>query len=359
MSSSVPMSKIPQLTGIRAPAFWMIFLIHSGFHGYFLWSAVDLYFVLSGFLITNILLRQKKGESFFRIFYTRRFIRIFPPFYLVLVLSIFVLGDVSQMQTLSISLFVANFYMPFNDPTQIPSSYWALGPYWTLGVEEQFYLLWPLLVYKLSPRRMLWVCVGLIIAAPVFRGLGHIYLTQWTNSQWLFMFTWNRVDLLAAGGAIALVRYMNLWPAERMERMGLFLLGGCAVAIAICVILFPDFRFSGQTFFFSTVGLSLFCGLMAGLIMYLANATSGPIVKFCSLRPLMYLGTISYTSYLAHGTILHLFHERLGIATGWPLVLSAYPVTTLFAMLLWHVLEAPLQKLKDTKVSVTTTGKEL
>ncbi|MGH8539114.1 MAG: acyltransferase family protein, partial [Stenotrophobium sp.] len=143
--------QILQLDGIRALAFVMVLFSHAGFPGYLLWSSVDLFFVLSGFLITGILISQPKGDNFFRIFYTRRFLRIFPAFYAVLILSILVLHQVSWLQAFCTSVFLANFYMPFADTAHAPESYWALGPYWTLALEEQFYLLWPLIVFKLNP----------------------------------------------------------------------------------------------------------------------------------------------------------------------------------------------------------------
>lgn len=343
--------QIPQLTGVRAPAFVMIFLAHTGYNSYFMWSSVDLYFVLSGFLITGILLSQKKDDGFFHIFYTRRFLRIFPPFYAVFILSMLLLDNLSGAQTLAISLFVANIYMPFSDLSNVNTSYWALGPYWTLAVEEQFYLLWPLLVFKLRPKQLLWVCVCMIVAAPLLRALGYyyLYLTGSANQQWLFMLPWNRMDLLAAGSAIAICHHLDLFQKSTMAWCGMVLMGVFGGLIAVSVILLPDFRFSGHTLYFSTLGLTFFCGLMSGLIMYLANATTGPAVKLLSLRPLMYLGTISYTMYLAHGVVITLMHERLGVPEGRQLVLSAYAVTVLVSAFSWHALELPIKHLKDRR----------
>jgi peptidoglycan/LPS O-acetylase OafA/YrhL len=343
--------QISQLTGIRAPAFVMIFLAHTGYNSFFMWSSVDLYFVLSGCLITGILLSQEKNDNFFRIFYTRRFLRIFPPFYVAFILSMLLLDNLSGAQTFAISMFVANIYMPFSDLSHVNTSYWALGPYWTLAVEEQFYLLWPLLVFKLRPKQLLWTCICMIVVAPILRAIGYhyLYLTHAANEQWLFMLPWNRMDLLAAGSAIAISQHLQLFQRSTMAWFGIVLMGMFATFIAVSVMLFPDFRFSGHTFYFSTFGLTYFCGFMTGLIMYLANATGGPIVKLLSLKPLMYLGTISYTMYLIHGVVITMVHERLGIQGGPQLVLFAYVVTMIVSAFSWHALELPIKNLKNAK----------
>lgn len=344
--------QIPQLTGIRAPAFMMVFFAHAGYKGFFLWSAVDLYFVLSGFLITRILLAQQKNDGFFLNFYSRRFLRIFPPFYVVLVLSLLALGSVTMAHALSVAVFASNIYMPLSDLSNVGPSYWVMGPYWTLAVEEQFYLLWPLLVFKSSPQRLLKICFCLILTAPVLRGLGHFYLAPWTNSQWLFMLPWNRMDLLASGAALAIVQHLDLFEKSRMSRMGIQLMAISAALIVGSVLLDPDFRQRGQDFYFSTMGLTYFCLLMSGLIMYLANTSTGWFIRLLSLKPITYLGLISYTMYLVHGPVLHISHFYFATAPRGIWIVCAYIITALIAALSWQLMEKPIQRLKNSRVLI-------
>ena len=341
--------QILQLDGIRALAFVMVLVDHAGFPGHLLWSSVDLFFVLSGFLITGILLSQKKDDTFFRKFYTRRFLRIFPAFYAILIFSILVLPQVSGLQAFCTSIFLANFYMPFIDYSNAPESYWALGPYWTLSLEEQFYLLWPLVVYKLKPRHLLWICASVMVAAPLFRGATFLYLykTGIANDESVWMLPWNRMDLLAAGAAIAICRHKGLFDARSMAQFGAWLCLGCAVTMVIAMSTIPQFRLSGHTLLFSTVGFSIVCGMMSGLIMYLASSTDGLIVRFLSLKPLAYIGTITYTMYLVHASVIVL-SKRAGIVEGnWRLPLVAWVVSFLIAVVCWHSFELPIKRLKD------------
>lgn len=344
--------QIEQLNGIRGVGVFTVILDHAGFTGYFFWSFIDLFFVLSGFLITSILLSQNKNNNYFQIFYTRRFLRLFPAFYISLALSIIALQHVSQTQVLSIATFTANIYMPFADRSQVPPTFWALGPFWTLAMEEQFYLLWPLIVYRLQPKHLLWVCGLMIVSAPIFRGLAYqfLYLPQITNFDGVHMFTWNRMDLLAAGSAIAIVRHLQWFEPSALARYGAMLFGISATLIAVAVATMPDFRFSGHSFFFSTVGFSMFGGLVTGVIMYLANSSSGPIVRLFSWKPIAYTGTISYTIYLVHGAVLYTLEHTIGIHGSWRLACTAFAISFMLAAVSWHVMELPIKNLKNRKL---------
>ncbi|MGH8461585.1 MAG: acyltransferase family protein [Stenotrophobium sp.] len=343
--------QILQLDGVRAVAFVAVLLSHAGYPGYLFWSSVDLFFVLSGFLITGILLSQKKDENFFKIFYTRRFLRILPAFYAVLFISLFVLQRVSKDQTISVALFLANIYMPFADLSKVTDSYWALGPYWSLALEEQFYLLWPLLVYTLKPRQLLWLCISLIIAAPICRGLSFwfLYVPHLANYQAIWMFPFNRMDLLASGAIIAICQHLKLFEVRKMARFGMLLAAASAVLVVLGIAIIPSFRLSGHTFLFSTLGFSLVCAMMGGFIMYLANETGGPIVKVLSLKPLAYAGTITYTMYLAHVTVIVLL-QRAGMQHSWRVPLVAWAGSFVLASLSWHLFELPIKQLKDRMV---------
>jgi peptidoglycan/LPS O-acetylase OafA/YrhL len=224
---------LPQLTGIRAVAFLMVFLFHAQFGSYYLWSGVDLFFVLSGYLITGILLAQRGRPGYFRSFYLSRVLRIFPPFYLVLLLVVLAFGAVRPGQLAATAGFAANLYLPLADREALPPSYWALAPYWSLALEEQFYLLWPLLVLRLEPRRLAWVCAALVLAAPLIRVLTLYKFPGGASVETIYMLPFDRLDLLAGGALIALCRELRLLPAETLARLGLWLAGLGLVLLAV------------------------------------------------------------------------------------------------------------------------------
>lgn len=174
---------IPELDGIRGIAILMVIgfhLVHSmpcvqqalpasiSVMSRLGQSGVDLFFVLSGFLITGILLRHRLQEGALRNFWGRRVLRIFPLYYLTLITVQLFPG----LRTLPVSegagdgwlwLYLANIPPTFqNIDTTLPH-------FWSLSVEEQFYVFWPLLVCWLSPKSLLRLCLVLIFAAPMIR----------------------------------------------------------------------------------------------------------------------------------------------------------------------------------------------
>src|SRR5262245_30496387 len=180
-------SHIPALDGLRGLAILLVLLVHTYYpaggiarHQSTLdraclhvcglgWCGVDLFFALSGFLITGILLQAKGGEDALRNFYLRRALRIFPLYYLVVLARLFILPGraFDPWESTSYLLYFSNFWRsahlavtPFDN---------FVGPTWSLAVEEQFYLLWPLLVFLLSRRSLLILCVVLLGAAPLAR----------------------------------------------------------------------------------------------------------------------------------------------------------------------------------------------
>ena len=343
---------MPQLTGIRAVAFLMVFLFHAELlgRGFLLWSGVDLFFVLSGFLITGILLSQKKDQGYFKVFYIRRFLRILPPFYFILILIVLVFQQVRGDQVLATALFLANLYLPLaSDPGSLPS-YAALSPYWSLALEEQFYLIWPLLIFYISPRRMLWACVTLCVLAPLARTITLLAFANGDSFKAVHMLPINRVDLLAAGSLIALLRHLRFFDERVLSRIGAGLAGSSFTIIIALTVLRADFRASAGSIIFSSMGYSLVCAMMCGIILYLANTTTGLTVKLLSTRPMIYLGTISYTMYLVHEGVIQLL-LGYGIPKGGiSLTIAAFAITFAVAAFSWHLIEKPIKKFKDRNV---------
>src|SRR5580658_6430483 len=163
------MKRILRLDGVRALAFLTIF-VHHGFGVRHLWAGVDIFFVLSGFLITSILMDGHGKEGAWSRFYERRALRILPPYLVFLLLATFVFHLRWGKNALWYGLFAMNFAEAFN--LGVP----GLGILWSLAVEEQFYLFWPIVALRFSPRIVLRCAVALIVLAPILRGIATPFL---------------------------------------------------------------------------------------------------------------------------------------------------------------------------------------
>ncbi len=186
------MSRIRQLDGLRALAIVSVFL-HHALHVKLLWMGVDLFFVLSGFLITGVLTDAKRYSlaGFFGHFYSRRVRRILAPYLLMLFLASFIFGT-AWLKHWYLYILLTNLLLPLGIPHPT-----AFDPLWSLAVEEQFYLVWPFAVYFLSTRRLRQLCIALIVLAPILRG-AFLFQRHWP----IYTLTPFRMDLLAAGGLL-------------------------------------------------------------------------------------------------------------------------------------------------------------
>src|ERR1700676_4129931 len=158
------MKRILRLDGVRALAFLTIF-VHHGFGIPHLWAGVDIFFVLSGFVITSILMDGRGKEGAWTRFYERRALRILPPYLAFLFLATFFLHLHWSKSALWYAFFAMNFAEGFT------LWVWGLWILWALAVEEQFYLFWPFVALKSSPRMVLKFALALIFLAPVLRGV--------------------------------------------------------------------------------------------------------------------------------------------------------------------------------------------
>ncbi len=197
--------RLSQLDGVRALAIVSVFL-HHAFHVRLLWMGVDLFFVLSGFLITSILYGSKGGRfrDYIGHFYGRRVRRIIPPYVIVLVISGIVFG-VGWFKYWYFYIGAMNFLAPLHLPNL------STLPLWSLAVEEQFYLFWPFAVFYLDRKRLVQLTVFLMVLTPVLRyACTPLFAKHWA----IYMLLPFRMDTLAAGAFFALT-----WPQVR-ERVG-------------------------------------------------------------------------------------------------------------------------------------------
>lgn len=339
--------RIPSLDGLRAVAIGMVLLSHSGptipsrmRASLFLTSfgngelGVALFFAISGFLITTLLLRenQDQGQICLRRFYVRRVFRILPAFYtyLLAILALAAAGEIALRinDWFSAGLFVWNYNFRANN--------WFLGHAWSLSIEEQFYLLWPLALVLLKPRRAAMLAGLLIMAAPVLRVLTYFLFPAARSHVPIMMHT--RVDALMFGCLAALWyedESFQRW-MRRLYQMGAPLL---AVLFLLTVSPFLADRFEGK--YLLPVGYSLESAALTLILLWAMDHADRPVGRLLNLRPVAFIGTISYSLYLWQQLFLTPKNTTL---SGW------FPLNLLAAFLAavgsYYLIEQPFLRLR-------------
>jgi peptidoglycan/LPS O-acetylase OafA/YrhL len=292
------------------------------------WAGVDLFFVLSGFLITGILLDAKaSGERYFRNFYSRRILRIFPAYYLFLgavLIALPLAGLIGEAAREGLwgespwyAAYLANVQLPMEGRSGAEVSY--AGHLWSLAVEEQFYLVWPALVLLLDRRNLLAVCIGFIVGAPLVR----IALAQQgVDSTWGYMLTPARMDALAIGGFIA-VAARGSWDLRSWLR---WLWPVAVVAVVVLIVLATSRQFlSPYDLWVQRVGFTAVAVLFGVVLLTAITAEPGSLVhRALTVGPLMSLGRYSYALVLA---------RHFNAAEDVPLLFgSSLPATLVFSL---------------------------
>ncbi len=307
------------------------------------WLGVDLFFILSGFLITGILLDSKSGKHYFRNFYARRLLRIVPLYYGALLILYVCYRDSGSFVLLG-SFYLTNFASLFRVPM-------LFGPLWSLSVEEHFYLLWPWLVRFTNQRQLAIIAAMVVIASPVARAMAFGSLEVMD----IYYFSWFRFDGLAWGALLAL-SFRSRWWNERNQRRVALAAFSCGVAMLVSGLPFGILsreRFAGSMLLYTAAQL-LFTGVIAAAL----KARSTLLTKLLSLRPLTWCGEVSYCFYLVHVFCFHAWDWlliRLGInvervaGTLGSVTLRALTGTIfslVIAALSWRYFEGPVLRLK-------------
>ena len=293
-------ARIPQLDGIRGVAVLAVVLFHlvmflpEGGPAVFRygWVGVDLFFVLSGYLITGILLQEKGKAHYFRNFYVKRLFRIAPLYYAFLVVAWFPLARIFPVSDDRGSLLVYATYLQ-NIVYGFGSR--ELGPTWSLCVEEHFYLVWPALIALLSPAALRNLLLAVILSSPAFRLWGHAEGASWDT---LYTMTPFRLDGLAMGGLIALG--LPGWrPSAKVVR------GVGVLAIAAWTVTSLCLSMAGDAGKQSVPVYSCLILASGALVLWcLIAPPANPLIRLLSWRPLRFLGTISYCVYLINQAVL-------------------------------------------------------
>jgi peptidoglycan/LPS O-acetylase OafA/YrhL len=314
-------------------------------------TGVDLFFVLSGFLITRILLLSRDSPHFFSAFYARRALRIFPLYYAFLVVYFFLLPVLFREGIPPFSTQVWSWFYLQNIPATFDSLK-SSGPshFWSLAVEEHFYFVWPLMIFLLSRRQFKCLLLATLLIPPLLR------LAFLSHGVGVFYFTPTRMDSIGYGAVLAV-----LFTEEGFRKRGIILLLR-SMLVGLPLLLLPAFaRLSGSqqvwlqvaklslipAFYFSLIG---FC-IMDPASQWLSRLFSAPLLRW--------LGKISYGLYVFHPTCADLVQRWLNPSSAMVNLAASFGSTILVAYLSFRYFESPVTKLKERfgyDVSVKTPG---
>jgi peptidoglycan/LPS O-acetylase OafA/YrhL len=355
---------MPSLDGLRGVAILLVLLHHftGSMNAEFTinrqfnnwaelgWTGVDLFFVLSGFLITGILYDAKSKRSFFKNFYARRSLRIFPLYYTALVLVILmtpVLARLNLEGTANpawISIYATNFVISWKGL----GAFGVLDHFWSLAVEEHFYFIWPAVVYFLNRVQIMMVAAAFFLIAPALR------IMTMNGDEFLpiasYVATPMRMDSLAAGAFIALLVRRPKGMDGLLRPAMMVACTTCAVFLAMVVLRHSK---SHQDLVIGTAGLTVLWAFF-GSVLILALKWK-PMELLMTLPVLRWFGKYSYGLYVWHPIIFMLvFHNdvarriRQGNGAVPELLSGLFALAVVFAVTLlsWHLWEKKFLKFK-------------
>jgi peptidoglycan/LPS O-acetylase OafA/YrhL len=319
--------RTPSLDGLRGLAILLVLVAHTTpFHAG--WVGVELFFVLSGYLITGILLRAKGGSGYFRAFYARRALRILP-LYLLFLVFLWTVWPLTPAQHAWLDgngwwywLHLANVGQAYagNPPGNMTTHLW------TLAVEEQFYLVWPAVIWWLSSGQARCACIGLIILGMTLR---------WADPGAPWLNTLIRIDSIAVGAWIALADAETLKP----RRVGL----AAACCVGLTMMLEPTLLPSSDPRW--AVWLQPVLAVAFGALLVTVVRRSP---RWATWGWLGWVGRVSYCVYLVHVPVAILLRRQVGPHIG--AIAFLFLVTVLssgIAALSWWLWESRWLALKD------------
>lgn len=305
----------------------------AGSHG------VDLFFVLSAYLITELLAREKheRGSLDVRSFYIRRILRIWPLYYLfIIVLEAALL--LSHVRLFPFSCFLTFALLAGNWGTiAFPSKVWIAGPLWSVSIEEQFYLLWPPLVARLSRRHVAFAAVLMIGVANLTRV---VMLLAHCRDSHIYFNTFVRLDAIAGGILLAALMHGHVPKLRGGVRFALI------AAAVLCILATCYYKVNHENYPTWTEMLGCYPAAAACCAVIVYSVLG---MRFES-RTLRYLGKISYGLYVFHAGCIALVDKYFKAGPGFihaPLrIILAFGLTVLVSALSYRFLESPFLKLK-------------
>jgi peptidoglycan/LPS O-acetylase OafA/YrhL len=329
---------------------WLHVAQNAGYGG------VDLFFVLSGFLITGVLLDAKGAPRYFRTFYIRRALRVLPLYYGTLIVLLWVAPLAGpNAATMSAALRMRQWWYWLHATNILGALHvrWSAPFYtahfWSLAIEEQFYAVWPVIVLLCGRRRLLQICAwGCVVALLLRAGLA----LDGAGEKWIYQLTPARMDTLLIGAALAvwardpggLSRFVGL--ARRVFPTSL---------VVYLILMIADLRWPGAFLAYHTLGYSA-CAIAYGALLVLV--TAGPLRRHAEARVLRGFGRYGYGMYILNPFVYVLLAPVFEIAYTFPrpggtfllaqlwVFVVGTIVTTAIAAVIWHGYEQPILSLK-------------
>jgi peptidoglycan/LPS O-acetylase OafA/YrhL len=341
--------RVPELDALRALAAGVVLLFHINPVPFFFgWTGVDLFFVLSGYLITTIIIEHQRSPRFYFSFYARRSLRIWPIYYLALAGLVLTNPYLPKPEPMDGLVYYATYTqnVTWYRHKPMPPFHIAFDHTWTLALEEQFYLVWPALIGLVGPRHVLRLCAAVIALNWLARDPSYFCMTPYPERLLI-----TRSDGFALGGALAAL----LADRDRLaRRLGAFRLGfglttlAAALYLGVGMLVYSGIGFLGLPTpmwpVLTIFGVALFYAGVIGLVLcYAGHRWLAPL----RLGPLCYLGRISYGIYLYHYIIYWVVDGfRFDYKQPWYVGAAKIALTIAVAAASWHLIEAPILSLK-------------
>lgn len=365
-------SRISELDGVRGLAVLLVLMLHiipynpvvvdlpfSKFVHAFShmgWAGVDIFFVLSGFLITSILLQTKTGVGYFKNFYARRALRTFPLYYLTITTVFLVVFIFFPDQRREVVFNLPWYYLYFSNwgfSFLLLADPFSIGLTWSLAIEEQFYLAWPLIVRYFNFKKLAVFSLILVVSSLILRiVLPYIYTSPTVDYGELFYHaTFTRLDSLILGALIAVAYELDFWK----KVLKIFAAPVLVVSLAVVSYLVylnpisplwdnPPMYIYGFTFIALGAG-----GLIVMLTTYSENNLLRRVFRF---RVLSFFGKYSYAIYLFQ-RIPILFLDKFfkeNLISGYPgwflFSFLALLIPVIMALISWNLFENPILNFK-------------
>jgi peptidoglycan/LPS O-acetylase OafA/YrhL len=304
--------------------------------------AVRLFFVLSGFLITGILLNYRREErgTALRRFYLRRVLRIFPIYYLTLFIALALQVRPIQQGAFWHLAYLSNYVAVSHPEWMGPASH-----FWTLAVEEQFYFVWPFIMLFVPRKHLATAIISAIALAVLFRAFVLFVLGMSIDAAGLFTFA--TLDSLGGGALLALVHYDEKLRARLPALMKLLLVMGLVI-VTLTTVFYVFNRGFRMLQTFLCLGVSF---LFIVLIEKTARSFTGRAKAVMENAAILYVGKISYGLYVYHNFMLAIvlyYLLKWTTAPDYRLVAILSTVSTFaVAIVSWHLIERPLAQLKN------------
>jgi peptidoglycan/LPS O-acetylase OafA/YrhL len=335
------MKRIPELDGLRGIAAVAVVFSHlPPFFFFYGQLGVDLFFVLSGYLITTIIIEDRDKPRFLRTFYIKRILRIWPVYFLTLAFVLFASVRIGhQLSTATVIqhlTFTQNIQAYWGVPAPDPRGPVMFIPSWSVAVEEQYYLVWPLLLLWLGPERIPLMAGILVAGSFIGRAL-------WYPEGSIILFT--RGDGLAFGCFLAWLMAKPNKKAARWLVVACLILGSVGLTVGIWSRLgiTTDRNFGNSSAYVATASV-LFAGVIGSCVLWSGHWSLSPL----RISVLVWAGTVSYALYLTHAPVLMFSSPvlaRLGIGSDWqwPLTLALVAVVPILS---WVCVERPVARLR-------------